>query len=198
MFTGIVQAVGTVQSARKSGPDLRVAIAAGADGFADLAGGESICVNGVCLTVAAAGAAEFQADVSAATLSCTTLGKLREGFPVNLERSLRASDRLGGHLVSGHVDGVGRVLSLIPEGGSLRLEVEAPAAVAPYLCAKGSICVDGVSLTVNGTAGARFSVNIIPHTREHTIISGYGAGTEVNLEADLVARYLEALARARA
>ena len=197
MFTGIVQVIGTVCSVRRAGSDLRLAIEAGDGDFTDLASGESVSVNGVCLTVAAARATGFEADVSAATLSCTTLGALREGSRLNLERSLRAGDRLDGHLVSGHVDGVGCVVALGNSGGSLRLEVEAPIAVSPYLCTKGSICMDGVSLTVNETAGARFSVNIIPYTRERTIIPGYAVGTEVNLEADLVARYLEGLIRAR-
>ena len=197
MFTGIVQAVGTVRAARRTGPDVRLAIAAGEPGFADLAVGESVCVNGVCLTVAAAHGPAFEADVSAVTVSCTTLGSLHEGSRVNLERSLRASDRLGGHLVSGHVDGVGRVVGVRDAGESLHLEVEAPVDVSRFLCPKGSICVDGVSLTVNEAAGARFSVNVIPQTRERTIISGYGPGTGVNLEADLIARYLEGLIRAR-
>jgi riboflavin synthase len=197
MFTGIVQAIGTVRAIRRSGSDLRLEVAADGAAFADAAAGESICVNGVCLTVAATRAGVFHADVSAATLSCTTLGSLREGSPVNLERSLRASDRLGGHLVSGHVDAVGRIESVENAGASLRLEVEAPAALSRYLCPKGSICMDGVSLTVNETAGECFTVNIIPHTREQTIASGYGPGTAVNLEADLIARYLEVLIRTR-
>jgi riboflavin synthase len=196
MFTGIVQAIGTVGAMRRSGPDLRLAIAADG-GFTDLDVGESVCVNGVCLTVAMAERRGFEADVSAVTLSCTTLGSMREGSRVNLERSLRVGDRLGGHLVSGHVDGVGRVVKLAPAGGSLRMEVEAPAALSRYLCSKGSICIDGVSLTINRTAGGRFDVNIVPQTRERTIVSGYVEGTEVNLEADLLARYLEGLLAAR-
>lgn len=196
MFTGIVQAVGTVRAVRRSGSDLRLAIVAD-EGFADMDAGESVCVNGVCLTVAMAERRGFEADVSAATLSCTTLGSLSEGSRVNLERALRASDRLGGHLVSGHVTGVGRVVKLERAGGSLHLEVEAPADLSRYLCSKGSICVDGVSLTINGTAGARFDVNIVPQTRDRTIISGYQPGSEVNLEADLVALYLEGLLAAR-
>lgn len=196
MFTGIVQAIGTVGAVRRSGPDLRLAIAAGEE-FAALTAGESVCVNGVCLTVAKVAGSGFEADVSPATLSCTTLGSLREGSRVNLERSLRPMDHLGGHLVSGHVDGVGRVVKLEPAGGSLHLEIEAPAVLSRYLCSKGSICVDGVSLTINGTAGGRFEVNIVPQTRERTIVSGYVPGTEVNLEADLVARYLEGLLAAR-
>jgi riboflavin synthase len=197
MFSGIVQAIGKVRAVRRSGPDLRIEVAVDGAAFADMGAGESICVNGVCLTVAAARAGAFDADVSAATLSCTTLGSLGEGSPVNLERSLRASDRLGGHLVSGHVDAVGRIVSVENAGASLRLEVEAPATLSRYLCPKGSICMDGVSLTVNETAGERFTVNVIPHTREQTIASGYGPGTEVNLEADVIARYLEGLIRTR-
>ncbi|HEY7840097.1 MAG TPA: riboflavin synthase [Gammaproteobacteria bacterium] len=196
MFTGIVQATGTVRATHRSGPDLRLAIAADA-GFADLETGESVCVNGVCLTVATADTHGFEVDVSAATLSCTTLGSLSGGARVNLERALRASDRLGGHFVSGHVSGVGRVVRVAPAGGSLHLEIEAPTELSRYFCSKGSICVDGVSLTINGTAGARFDVNIVPQTRDRTIISRYGPGTEVNLEVDLVARYLEGLLAAR-
>lgn len=197
MFTGIVQAIGTVRRALRDGSDLRVTVAAGDPGFTGLVDGESICVNGVCLTVTGARTGEFDADVSAATLECTTLGGLLEGSRVNLERSLRASDRLGGHLVSGHVDGVGRVVAVGEAGGSMRVDVEAPAAVVPYLCVKGSICVDGVSLTVNEVTAACFSVNIIPHTRGKTTLSGYAVGTKVNLEADLIARYLESLVRDR-
>ena len=197
MFTGIVQTMGTVQAMRRNGPDLRIAIALQSPAFADLVIGESICVNGVCLSVVTANHAGFEADVSAATISCTTLGSLHEGVRVNLERSLRAADRLGGHLVNGHVDGVGRIDSLEEAGGSLRVVVGAPAAMAPYLCAKGSVCMDGVSLTVNEADGSHFVVNIIPHTREQTIIADYRPGTEVNLEVDLVARYLEGLLRKR-
>jgi riboflavin synthase len=196
MFTGIVQAVGTVRAVRRTGAETRVTIAATGD-FAGLLVGESICVNGVCLTAVAADASGFEADVSAATASCSTLGALRDGSRVNLERSLRATDRLGGHLVSGHVDGIGRIAKLVEVGGSMQLEVAAPAALSRYICPKGSICMDGVSLTVNEVAGANFSVNLIPHTRERTIMAGYAAGTEVNLEVDLIARYLEGLVRAR-
>jgi riboflavin synthase len=176
---------------------MRLDIAVADPTFEELVVGESICVNGVCLTAAAARAAGFEADVSVATAACTTLGRLRDGARVNLERSLRPVDRLGGHIVSGHVDGVGRIVQLAEAGGSLQLEVEAPELLVRFLCVKGSICVDGVSLTINKTAGKRFGVNIIPHTRERTIIADYASGTEVNLEADVIARYLDALIRAR-
>lgn len=196
MFSGIVQAVGTVQELRAAGPDRRIVIDPGALVGA-FAAGDSICVNGVCLTALAPAGGAFEADVSAATLSCTTLGELAAGDRVNLEPALRVGDRFGGHLVSGHVDGIGTIRAAEPRGTSVEIEVEAPTALAPYLCGKGSICIDGVSLTVNAVQGALFRVNLIPHTLAHTVAGAYRPGTRVNLEADLVARYLETLVRAR-
>jgi riboflavin synthase len=147
----------------------------------------------VCLTVVSLEARGFGADVSNETLSLTTLGKHKAGDPVNLEKALRLADRLGGHLVSGHVDGVGKVVSVTPDGRSLRWTFEVPAALARYIASKGSICIDGTSLTVNEVAGNRFGVNLIPHTVEHTAFQARRAGDAVNIEVDVVARYIERL-----
>jgi riboflavin synthase len=193
MFTGIIQCTGTIARSEARGGDLRLAIAAPALDFSDIALGDSIAVSGVCLTVVALGEHEFEADVSNETLGLTTLDTLRQGDTVNLEKALRLSDRLGGHLVSGHVDGVGRIVSIEPDARSQRWLVEAPEALARYIAAKGSICVDGVSLTVNSVEGARFSVNLIPHTVAVTTFAQRNPGDRVNLEADMIARYAERL-----
>ena len=193
MFTGIIQAVGTTRSMQAAGADARATIAAGGLDLSGARPGESIAVNGVCLTATALRGGEFDVDISAETLRCTTLGSLRPGLRVNLEPALRLSDRLGGHLVAGHVDGKGRLELRAAEARSWRFEVAAPAELARYLCRKGSVCIDGVSLTINDASNAVFSVNIIPHTLEHTIFGDYAEGTEVNLEVDLLARYLERL-----
>jgi riboflavin synthase len=191
MFTGLVQAVGTLHSREARGGDLRVRIAAGALDLGDVQLGESIAVSGVCLTVVAFDAHGFCADVSNETLACTTLGALPDGAAVNLERALRASDRLGGHLVSGHVDGVGRVASIEADARSQRWRIAAPPALHRYLAAKGSVCVDGVSLTINGVDADGFDVNLVPHTVAHTAFATTPPGAAVNLEVDVVARYLE-------
>lgn len=193
MFTGIVQAVGRVSALEGRGADLRLSVDAGALDLADVRPGDSIAVNGVCLSAVEVGGAVFSADVSRETLSCTTLGGLAAGAPVNLEKALLPTTRLGGHLVSGHVDGVGRVEDVRAAGLCRVLRISVPAALARYLAAKGSVCVDGVSLTVNAVRGAAFEVNIIPHTLAHTVIEGYRRGTAVNVEVDVVARYLERL-----
>lgn len=193
MFTGIVQDVGKVQSRETRGGDVRLAIAVDHLSLDRTAIGDSISVQGVCLTVTALTASGFSADVSRETLSLTTLGDLAVGSPVNLEPALRAGDPLGGHLVSGHVDGVGRVVSLAEEARSLRVDFEAPAGLARYLARKGSITVDGVSLTVNDVTGHRFSVNLIPHTRNVTTLGRLAPDARVNLEIDQVARYVERL-----
>jgi riboflavin synthase len=193
MFTGIVQDVGKVQSREMRGGDVRLAIAVDRLSLERTAIGDSISVQGVCLTVTALAAKGFSADVSRETLSLTTLGELAVGSPVNLEPALRAGEPLGGHLVSGHVDGVGRVISLAEEARSLRVEFEAPAELARYLAPKGSITVDGVSLTINAVTGSRFGVNLIPHTRDVTTLGRLIANTRVNLEIDQVARYVERL-----
>jgi riboflavin synthase len=155
--------------------------------------GDSIAVNGVCLTAVVLDGPAFSADVSRETLSLTTLGDLKSGSRVNLEKALTLSTPLGGHLVSGHVDGIGEVLERRQDARSWRFHIRAPAELARYIAQKGSICVDGISLTVNQVAGSVFEINIVPHTIEETIIGGYQAGTRVNLEVDLVARYLERL-----
>jgi len=193
MFTGIIQTVGTVASIEQRGGDARLTIRARDLGFDDVAVGDSICVSGVCLTAIALDGAQFAADVSVETLSCTTLGTLKIGNGVNLEKSLRLADRLGGHLVSGHVDGVGKVIAVAPDARSQRWTFELPDALARYVAAKGSICIDGVSLTVNEVERNRFGVNLIPHTIDVTTFRDKRAGDSVNIEVDLIARYVERL-----
>ncbi len=193
MFTGIIQSVGEIRRLEPRGGDVRIVIGTGKLPLADASLGDSIAVNGVCLTAVALAADGFSADVSRETLSLTTLGDLTPGSPVNLEKALTLSTPLGGHLVSGHVDGVGRVLERREDARSWRLRIEAPAELARYIAHKGSICVDGVSLTVNGVDGAVFDLNIVPHTLDETAIVGYRPGSRVNLEVDLIARYLERL-----
>lgn len=192
MFTGIVAAVGTVREARPAaGGGLRIAVEAGGLDLSDVAVGDSLAVNGVCLTVAARAARAFEADVSRETLECTT--GFAAGGRVNLEKALRLSDRLGGHLVSGHVDGVGRVVRVQPIGANRLLAIAAPPELARYLARKGSITVNGVSLTINAVNGTEFTVNLVPHTLVATTLGELHAGDRVNLEADLIARYLERL-----
>lgn len=193
MFTGIIQATGTLGRREPRGGDLRVYIAAADLDPAGLGTGESIAVNGVCLTAAALDDGGFWADVSRETLEFTTLGELERGAPVNLERSLTLAQPLGGHLVSGHVDGVGRLLSVRGDARSYRLTIEAPHALARYVARKGSIAVDGISLTVNDVAETAFELNIVPHTWTHTNLRQVSEGGRVNLEVDVVARYLERL-----
>jgi riboflavin synthase len=193
MFTGIIQSVGDIRSLEPRGGDVRLTVATGKLDMEAVALGDSIAVNGVCLTAVALEGASFAADVSRETLSLTTLGDLCVGSPVNLERALTLATSLGGHLVSGHVDGVGRVLDRRADGRSIRFGIEAPSGLARYIAHKGSICVDGISLTVNGIRGCDFELNIVPHTLEETTMSDYGPGTRVNLEVDLIARYLERL-----
>ncbi len=196
MFTGLVQAVGRVMALTRTAGGARLAVDAGGLDLAGARPGDSISVSGVCLTAVAVDAGGFQADLSAETLARTTLGGLRPGARVNLEPALRLSDRLGGHLVSGHVDGLGRVVSARQADGGRRLRLAAPAALARYIAEKGSITVDGVSLTVNAVAGAEFDLTLIPETVARTTLGGLRAGDRVNLEVDLLARYLERLLRA--
>jgi riboflavin synthase len=191
MFSGIVTAVGRIARAQAFGDGLRLRIEAPGFGFDDVALGDSIAIQGVCHTVVAKEGDAFEVDTSHATLAVTT--GLEAGREVNLEKSLRLSDRLGGHLVSGHVDGVGHVIAFEELGGSARLVIQAPAALARYIARKGSIAVDGVSLTVNGVRDSRFEVNVIPHTRAVTTFRSLGPRMRVNLEVDMVARYLERL-----
>lgn len=193
MFTGIVQAMGRIQSVAPQAEGVRMRVEAGMLALADACVGDSIAVNGVCLTVVEFDAHGFAVDVSPETLRCTSLDRLSVGDRVNLELALRLGERLGGHLVSGHVDGVGWVRTVRAEGECLWLRIEVPAELARYVSRKGSVCVDGVSLTVNAVEGATFEVQIIPHTREQTLFGGYRPGDAVNIEVDLIARYLERL-----
>jgi riboflavin synthase len=191
VFSGLVKGVGRVMSRTNTGADARLVVELGTAAIAPLAIGGSIAVNGVCLTAVAVTSNGFTADVSAATLAVTTLGRLAAGARVNLEPPLRAGDPLDGHIVTGHVDGVGEVLSVEAAGSSKRIVVAVPAALARYIATKGSVAIDGVSLTVNGVGAAELEVNIIPHTQAVTVIGEYERGTAVNIEVDMLARYLE-------
>jgi riboflavin synthase len=193
MFTGIVQDTGKVESLTPRGGDVRLAIRVGRLDLSRIAIGDSICVQGCCLTVVTLAGEVFAADLSRETLDKTTLGGLAVGAAVNLEPALRAGDALGGHLVSGHVDGVARVVSQTTDARSTRVVIEAPASLARFIASKGSVTLDGVSLTVNEVDGARFGVNLIPHTLEVTTLGGLVPGAAVNLEIDQVARYVERL-----
>jgi riboflavin synthase len=193
MFTGIVVATGRLVSALAKGGDLELGIDASALGAGRLAIGDSVSVEGVCLTVTRLDGPVFCADVSRETLAKTTLGRFKDGARLNLEPSLRAGDPLGGHLVSGHVDAVGTLIGADEDARSWRLQFELPAPLMRFVAPKGSICINGVSLTVNGVGGRRFDVNIIPHTREATTLGELRVGTGVNIEIDTIARYLERL-----
>ena len=198
MFTGIVQTVGTLSSLTRLGGDLRIEVdAQKLDPIKQIAVGDSIAVNGTCLTATTVTAQGFSADVSQETLSRTTLGQARLGLPVNLELALQPQSRLGGHLVSGHIDGFGRLISRQKAGRSWRFDFEAPESLARYIAEKGSICIDGISLTVNGVEANRFSVNVVPHTLEVTTLGNAQPDQVVNLEVDLIARYLERLLQSR-
>lgn len=193
MFTGIVLDVGTVAARTERGGDVRLAIRVKRLDLARTALGDSICVQGCCVTVVALSADGFEADLSRETLGVTTLGALAVGSGVNLEPALRAGDALGGHMVSGHVDGVGTVVSRSHDARSTRMVIEAPVELARYIARKGSVTVDGVSLTVNEVQGSRFGINLIPHTLEVTTLGALAPGAAVNLEIDQVARYVERL-----
>jgi len=193
MFTGIIEALGSVADLQLRGGEWRMSVNSGALDFSDVILGDSIAVNGVCLTVTRLSHAQFEVDVSNETMQHTTLHGLHKGARVNLEKALTPTKRLGGHIVSGHVDGVGELLDLRPDGASIRMDFRAPTSLAKYIAQKGSICIDGTSLTVNTVNGAIFSVNIIPHTQTETIIQDYKVGSKINLEVDLIARYLERL-----
>jgi riboflavin synthase len=196
MFTGIITDVGRIVAVEARG-DLRLRIACGYD-LAKIDLGASIACSGVCLTVVDKGPDGFAVDVSAETVSRTAADMWAEGRRLNLERSLRLGDELGGHIVTGHVDGVGEVAAVEPIGDSRRVVIEAPAGLARYIAGKGSIALDGVSLTVNSVEGARFDVNIIPHTAEQTTLGDLSPGRGVNLEIDILARYLGRMLEARA
>jgi riboflavin synthase len=193
MFTGIIKAIGTIRTVESRGTDKRFYIDTGKLDLTDVSVGDSICVNGVCLTAVKIMEDGFVTDISVETLDCTSFAGLRAGDKVNLEKSLKLDDRLSGHIVIGHVDGVGKVTGVHADARSIRYEIEVPDQLKKYICKKGSVCVDGVSLTINDTAGTKFGVNIIPHTQEETIFSVYREGTLVNIEVDIIARYLEGL-----
>ena len=193
MFTGIIEGVGRLARREARGGDARLRIEAGTLPFDNVRLGESIAVNGTCLTVVAFDANGFEADASTETLALTTLGALPAGAAVNLERAMRPDDRLGGHLVSGHVDGMGTVESVTDDSRAQRWRFTAPAGVLRYVARKGSICVDGVSLTVNAVDADGFEVALVPHTVAHTAFATTRPGDPVNLEVDLVARYVERL-----
>ena len=193
MFTGIIQAVGTVAAQQPSGGDLRLRIHTGKLPLEGVAIGDSIATNGVCLTATELPGDGFWADVSRESQDLTTLGDLAVGSPVNLEKSLTPESSLGGHIVSGHVDGMGEIVKLYEDGRSWRVEVRAPDELARYIAHKGSICIDGTSLTVNSVDGAVFNLNIIPQTMAETVFGNYQVGSRVNLEVDVIARYLERL-----
>ena len=195
MFSGIVQAVGKIATLQPRGGDVRLVVDAADLGVDSVALGDSISVSGCCLTVIEIDALRLAFDVSNETLACTSLGALPVGAGVNLEKALRLADRLDGHLVSGHVDGVGRVIAIEPDARSQRWTFEVPAELAKYIAGKGSVCIDGTSLTVNETDGARFGVNLIPHTIAVTTFKDKRVGDAVNIEVDLIARYVERLLR---
>jgi len=193
LFTGIVQDVGRVASREERAGDVRIVISFDRLDASGIQVGDSICVQGCCLTAVELSGRSFAADVSRETLSLTTLGDLIAGSPVNLEPSLRAGDPLGGHLVSGHVDGIAEIAAISGDARSTRIEVSVPAALARYVARKGSVAIDGVSLTVNEVQGATFGINLIPHTQAVTTLGALRVGARVNLEVDQIARYVERL-----
>ena len=195
MFTGIVQGVGTVRAIEARGGDITVVFDTAGVSLTDVELGGSVAVSGVCLTATGFDASSFTADVSRETLSFTTLGDAIVGSRVNLEKALLAGQALGGHYVTGHVDGVGRLVARHDDGRSVRMEFQVPPELARYVARKGSICIDGVSLTVNGASGDRFDVNLVPHTLEVTTLGDYRPGTRINLEVDIIARYVERMMR---
>ena len=191
MFTGIIAATGHIAKIEPQNGDWKVTVHTGDLDMDDVQLGDSIAANGICLTAIEFGNDYYVADVSGETLKVTTAGDWKVGTPVNLEKALRLQDRLGGHLVSGHVDGVGVVKNIRQDGRSWRYDIEAPLPLAKYIASKGSICINGISLTVNQVNGCVFEVNIVPHTRQETTIKDFIEGTRINLEVDLLARYLE-------
>jgi riboflavin synthase len=193
MFTGIISAIGDIASLEERGGDVRLTIRSGNLNLTDVQLGDSIACNGACLTAVELTGEGFVADVSVETLNLTTIGNWKTGSRINMEKAMQATDRFGGHIVSGHVDGIGEVVSLEEDARSWRFRIRAPRDIAKYIAHKGSITVDGTSLTVNIVDGAEFELNIVPHTMKHTVMGDYQVGSKVNLEVDLVARYLERL-----
>jgi riboflavin synthase len=193
MFTGIVRTIGSVMRLEPRGGDLRLTIDAPGFDWPAQKIGDSVCVNGVCLTAVKLHPGGFETDISRETMRVTALAGLTRGDKVNIEPALALGERLGGHLVSGHVDGVGEVRTLAKDARSFRLGIEIPVEFARYVARKGSVCVDGVSLTINAVSANGIELNIIPHTAESTIIGGYEVGTQVNIEVDVLARYIERL-----
>lgn len=193
MFTGIIEALGTIESMVDQGDAIRLKVATGKLDMSDVALGDSIATNGVCLTVVDYSAHHYSADVSAETIRLTGFAQYKPGTPVNLEKAMQVGSRFGGHIVSGHVDGVGEVSRVIPHSNYVEIWINAPADLAKYIAHKGSITVDGVSLTVNKVNGSEFMLWIIPHTLQETVLGTYKSGTKVNLEVDVIARYLERL-----
>lgn len=193
MFTGIIAAIGKIEVVQPKGGDLRLQVATGNLDLSDVSLGDSVAVNGVCLTVVDISNATLSFDVSRESLARTSLGNVESGSAINLEKALAVGDRLGGHFVSGHVDGLGKVVSKQESARSVIFRIEVPAGLERYIAEKGSICIDGTSLTVNNVADNWFEVNIIRHTMQETIMSSYSVGTKINLEVDLIARYLERL-----
>ena len=193
MFTGIISAIGDITNLEERAGDARLTIRTGNLSLTDVQLGDSIACNGACLTVIELTSQGFVADVSVETLNLTTIGNWQTGSRINLEKAMRATDRLGGHIVSGHIDGIGEVVALEEDARSWRFRIRAPREIAKYIALKGSITLDGTSLTVNIVDGAEFELNIIPHTMTHTVMGDYKIGSKVNLEVDLVARYLERL-----
>ncbi len=193
MFTGIIESIGKISKIETQSGDAKITINVGQLDMSDVALGDSIACNGVCLTAIEFDSQSYTADVSGETLRLTTIGDLAIGSPVNLEKALTPTTRLGGHLVSGHVDGVGEIISIKEDSRSVQYKIKAPVELAHYIAKKGSICVDGVSLTVNEISDNIFELNLVPHTLSETTASDYQPGTKVNLEVDLLARYLERL-----
>ncbi len=193
MFTGIIEAIGRIKKIEPVSGDIRLHVDVGSLDMSDVQLGDSIAVNGVCLTAIKFNDDYFAADVSNETIKLTSLNSLDVGSDVNLEKALLPTTRLGGHLVSGHVDGLGEVLSIKEESRSIQIIIRAPAELKHYIAMKGSVCVDGISLTVNKIDNTDFELNIVPHTQQKTVIKNYQSGTKVNLEVDLIARYLERL-----
>lgn len=193
MFTGVIEAMGEVTAINHRGDDIVLTVHSADLDFSDVNQGDSIAVNGTCLTVVTVSEQQFSADVSGETLARTTFHDLKVGTVLNLEKALTLKDRLGGHLVSGHVDGIGEVVHQQDDGRSMRYRIRAPQALAKYIAEKGSICIEGISLTVNVVDGNEFEVNIVPYTSAMTTVQNFKSGTKVNLEVDIIARYLERL-----